>query len=302
MWVNIGFIIIGIVLLYGGAELIVEASRHLANSWRIGEYLVGSSLVAFATSMPEAVTTLTAQAENYSGDLIMGNLIGSNIANLGLILGIGLLIRPAVVQKMSLKRPLLFQLFMYILLFALMLFKPLRIWQGLILLALFFLYYFFQFKRDHSEDSFNYKNLNLAAITRSLVGAGLLFLGAQKLLQGSAHFGHAFGLSNRVIGLTFVAIGTSLPELSTTMIAVIKKREEVLIGNLLGSNLFNILFILPLALLVSPLFLSSPFLIYDLFLAFLFTTLLLLFERYLNRIAGIFLLLSYFSYLYFINQ
>jgi len=297
---NLLIALIGGLFLYGGAEGLVRATKRLSRAFHIPEYVIGCTLVALATSMPELITTLLSQGMGLSGDVAVGNIVGSNIANIGLILGIGLLIRPIESVKGILKVEIPFQLIMYALLFFVLISGSLYVGKGLILAVGLALYLAYQYRtaqrgkpREVSERSFGFDLLLFALSVIALV------VGARFLLHGGVSLAQMLGVSDRVIGLTLIAFGSSLPELAAVVVASYRGRESLVLGNVLGSNIFNPLLILPLAALVRPLSFSSFFAFRDLPIALGLTVVLGLFslKGRLGRGAGVTLIVLYGAWL-----
>lgn len=262
---NIGFCIAGAALLYFGAEYLIKGGVAIAEKLGVSPLLIGLTLVAFGTSAPELVVSIQA-ALNDSGDIAVGNVIGSNICNVALILGLCAIIKPIITNEK------LFKLDMPLLLGASILFacfyfadgRGINFWQGAVLFTILVVYLVWSFYQDKKSGS---GELAAAAEEESgdkpcpvwlalimVVGglAGLVF-GAKCFVASAVYFALAMGVSQAVVGLTIVAIGTSLPELATSVVAVIKNERDIAVGNIVGSNIFNILVIMGIAPMVSDL-------------------------------------------------
>ena len=253
----------GSVMLYYGAEFLVAGGVKIARFFRISSLVIGLTLVAFATSAPE-LTVSVAAAVRGQGDIALGNVVGSNICNIALILGLSALITPLVVNRQLAKRDI------WVMSASTLAFAVLGILcggVGRVPAAVFFaglLLYTWRsvaLSRRESgaataEDAAEAVITGRTAVFSLLLaalGIGLLVGGADCFVRGAVVFGRICGLSEAVIGLTIVAIGTSLPELATSVVAAIKGERDIAVGNVVGSNIFNILCIMGLAPLVSPL-------------------------------------------------
>ena len=293
----------GIIALYAGAELLIFGGASLAYRLGIPLVVIGLVIVGYGTGMPELIVTLQAGFEG-RGDIAIGNVIGSNIANIGLILGVASLIQPAKANKRLIRFDVPI-LFVVTLAFSMFLF-----WNGSIgplkgcLLILGLIVYTVWAVR-HGE-AIPKEQLN-AAKTRSsfydviLIASGfaILFVGGRLFLHGSVAVAKIFGISDAVIGLTIVAFGTSLPELATCVIAGARQHGEIVLGNIIGSNIFNILAIVGVAAIITPIsFTEIDWIDYSAMLA-LVVILAIQIQRnqMVSRIAGVFYLLFYVSYI-----
>ena len=252
----------GLLLLYKGADWLVAGSSSLARRLGIKPIVIGLTVVAFGTSAPELFVNLTA---SFSGktDIAISNIIGSNIANILLVLGVVAAIRPLRLKAETVYRQLPLALLASGLVWVLVNDRLLagrvidrldRI-DGLILLAFFsaFLYYVVTIAvREPNKDGFE---VRAAGLSMALVAIGVLglFLGGKLTVDGATGIARLLGLSDRFIGLTVIAIGTSLPELLTSVVAVVRRHDDIAIGNVVGSNIFNIFWILGLSATIRPL-------------------------------------------------
>lgn len=311
--VNILYGVFGILFLYYGAEFLVKGGSSIAKKAGISPLVIGLTLVAFATSAPELVVSIRA-ALSGNADISLGNVVGSNICNIGLILGLCACITPLAVQRQLLKWDMPVLLISSILLAGFYYFSGgLERWQAAVLFSGFLFYTFWNVlsskkeeKQNGNEEKKDRKKEKEKNIFFSLflVFAGLLLLvaGAEIFLKSAIYFAGLFHLSDAVIALTIVAVGTSLPELATSIVAACKKESDIAIGNVVGSNIFNILGILGIAPLISPLKNASLDPV-DLG-AMLFTSLLLLpmmrSSWKLSRMEGAFLLIAYCGYVFYL--
>ena len=256
----------GLVLLVAGAEVLVRGAAKLAAQFGIPPLIIGLTVVAFGTSAPETAVSVQA-AFNSSGDLAIGNVLGSNIANILLILGTTALIAPLLVSRQLIRLDVPIMIGASLMVYALAWDGSLGRLDGALLFAGIIAYTNFliiQSRKDKTaaaDDEFSEEfGLHEApkpyawALNLGLIIAGLVLLvsGSNFLVEGAVQMARALGLSELVIGLTVVAIGTSLPELATSLMAAIKGERDIAVGNIVGSNIFNLLCVLGLASLVSP--------------------------------------------------
>lgn len=305
---------LGFVILIKGADWLVNGGSALARKYHISELAIGLTIVAFGTSMPELVVNVFAAYQNHA-DLVFGNVIGSNIFNLFVILGIAGLIIPLKVQTSTVWKEIPLSLFAVILLFFLassVVAKQAVLTRvdGALLLLCFcgFLYYVFrQLRREPTSiDSDNPPLGNLKIWL--FIGVGLVFLvvGGRLVVVNSVQIAEHLGLSQKIIGLTIVAAGTSMPELATSIVAAIKKKSDIAIGNIIGSNIFNIFLILGASAIIHPVAFNSKF-NFDLLLLGAGTLLLFLFmfsgkAKKLDRWEAGVLLLIYIGYVVYLGN
>ncbi|NRH27282.1 MULTISPECIES: calcium/sodium antiporter [Pseudomonas] len=259
------YLIAGLVLLVGGAEVLVRGAAKLAAQFGIPPLVIGLTVVAFGTSAPETAVSVQA-AMNGSGDLAIGNVVGSNIANVLLVLGATALIAPLIVSRQLIRMDVPLMIGASLLTFGLAWDGELSKIDGAILFTGIVAYTFFLIRSnrnslDEPDDEFAAEfGLNepakpyawLINLVLIVVGLVLLVGGSHFLVEGAVTLARALGLSELVIGLTVIAIGTSLPELATSILAAFKGERDIAVGNIVGSNLFNLLSVLGLAALVSP--------------------------------------------------
>ncbi|MBR2633407.1 MAG: calcium/sodium antiporter [Lentisphaeria bacterium] len=253
----------GLVLLYYGAEFLVKGGVKIAQKMKISPLVVGLTLVAFATSAPELVVSVDASLKGH-GDISIGNVVGSNICNIALILGVCAMITPLTVNKKLFKVdvPLMIGSAAVLSIFCLMSHGVNR-WQGLILFAGIITYTVTSIRTARKEESGNAEagedssDVNqLVAVLFVAGGLGMLVGGAKLFVNSAVYLAKLFKVSDAVIGLTVVAVGTSLPELATSVVAAIKGEKDIAIGNVVGSNIFNVLAICGIAPLIAPI--SAP--------------------------------------------
>lgn len=256
----------GLLFLFGGGELLVRGAQALASRLGVSPLVIGLTVVAFGTSMPELVVSLDAALAG-SSDISLGNVVGSNIANIALILGLAALIHPVRVEAKiaRLDAPLVAAV---TLLLLLLLFDGLLgRWEGALFVAGLLLYLgltlWQESRRERSGEELdlqvraNESRHGLKSSAQVLGGLVLLVAGGHLVVTGAVGVAANMGISEAVIGLTVVAIGTSLPELSTTVVAAVRRHGDIAVGNVVGSNLFNLLGILGITALVTPLSLGA---------------------------------------------
>jgi cation:H+ antiporter len=256
-------IIGGLVLLFIGGEALVRGSVSVARKLNISELVIGLTLVGFGTSMPELVTSLQAINQDAVG-IAVGNVVGSNIANILLVLAIAIVIAPIAVHPNAIARDGVVMIGATLLLCALIWFDQFSRLTGLLLIGLLVAYVLFSLNADRKASSapaelHQAEGESVTAdygvglgIVIALVGLVGVILGANLLVSGAVVLARQFGISETVIGLTIVAVGTSLPELATSVVAAYRRRADVALGNIIGSNIFNILGILGVAALMHP--------------------------------------------------
>ncbi|QGZ29972.1 calcium/sodium antiporter [Stutzerimonas stutzeri] len=259
------YLIGGLVLLVAGAEALVRGAVKLAARFGISPLIIGLTVVAFGTSAPETAVSIQASL-NGSGDIAVGNVIGSNIANILLILGLSALIAPLLVSRQLVRLDVPVMIGAGVLTFALAWNGNVSRLDGCILLALLLLYTVFlviaskREKQRAQVDEFTIEygvNSQASALAwvpqllLVLLGLGLLVAGSNLLIEGAVALARALGLSELVIGLTVIAVGTSLPELATSLLAVYRGERDIAVGNVVGSCIFNLLLVLGAGALVS---------------------------------------------------
>lgn len=261
MLLQILLLVLGFILLIKGAGWLVDGASALAKQFNISDLAIGLTVVAFGTSAPELVVNTYASFQNHQ-DIVLGNIIGSNLFNLFAILGIAGVIAPLSVKSSTVWKEIPFSLFAIVLLILLAnkLFNAgssfISRLDGFILLLFFIIFIHYVYKQLKTEEfkaEANQKKLSNLLMGGYLIGGllGLIFGG--KLVVNSAIFmAESFGISEKIIGLTIVAAGTSLPELATSVVAVIKKNNDIAVGNVIGSNIFNVLLILPVSAIIRP--------------------------------------------------
>ena len=291
---------IGFALLVKGADWFVDGASGIAAKLHIPQLVIGLTIVAMGTSAPEAAVSISAALKG-SADITIGNIVGSNILNILIILGLASAIVPIAVAKSTIRIDIPFMLAITGVLLALGWDQTITLADGLIMLALFigYLGYMLYMAKKGGEDGEEIKDLKLwQALLYTVVGLALIVWGANIAVDAATALARIFGLSERFIGLTVVALGTSLPELFTSVAAARKGNADIAIGNIVGSNIFNILFIVGLSAMIVPVPFTPNFRI-DTVVAFAAGVMLLLCslrQKKLVRWHGIAMLLAYGAY------
>lgn len=315
MALSILLLLTGFLLVIKGADFLTDGASSLAKRNRVSELTIGLTIVAFGTSAPELAVNLMAAVRGYD-NISMGNIIGSNIFNLMLILGISGLIYPLVVQSKTVWKEIPFSFLAGVILLVLAndsFFRHSAVnmisrFDGLLLLFFFilFLYYAFSHMRDEKKSSSGeFKVYNVPKTVLLIVlGFACLIIGGRLIVNKAVDLAKILGVSDKIISLTIIASGTSLPELATSAVAAYKRRSDLAIGNVIGSNIFNLLFILGITSLVRPVHYSLSF-TPDLFI-YLIATLFVFIAMFtgrkgkLDRWESALLLTGYIAYLIFL--
>ena len=318
MILNIVLLVVGFFLLIKGADKLVDGSASIAKKFGLSSLVIGLTIIAFGTSAPELIVNILASI-NGNSDIGMGNVVGSNIANILLILGATAALSTIKVNDSITQKQIPFSVLAVVALFILTngsFFdggsapSVLTRSGGLILILFFiiFLYYTFSIakggKKEKGEEEIKvYKNWKS---TLFIIGGIIaLFLGGKFIVDGATSIARFFGLSEALIGLTIVAVGTSLPELAASIMAARKKQADMAIGNVIGSNIFNILWILGLSSVINPLN-YNPVMNFDIFFLIYISILLIPLiyagkKKYFTRVEGVVLLVLYAAYITFIS-
>lgn len=312
----------GMVVLLGGGELLVRGASKIALKLRMSSLVVGITIVSFGTSAPELLINIQAALAGLP-DLAMGNVIGSNICNLTLVLGVVALILPIKVHNDSIKIDWPMMFFSSVLLFVVIHPSMPEIFgngfvnkeEGIVFVLLIIGYTYYLINRSRKktkekekpdtmpeieEQKKGFEEKWWVDITFIVIGCFALFYGAEWLVKGAKHVAADFGISERVIGITMVALGTSLPEVVTSAIAAFRKNTDMAMGNVIGSNIFNILSVLGITSIIKDIKVDDFFLNEDMWVMLAITVMVLpmmMTRRRISRIEGAFLLLIYFSYI-----
>jgi len=303
------FIILGLVLLVLGGDWLLKSAVGMSLRLNISKIIIGMTVVSFATSAPELIVSLKSAIDGFP-DIALGNVVGSNIANIGLILGLVMIISEMKVDESFFKTDWPVMLVASGLLFGILLFDgEIGRMEGILLFLCIigFVIYLVKYQNTSPEeiDLPETIQMKIPLIFWFLtIGGGALYLGSELLIKGAVNVAQQFGVSDRIIAVTVVAIGTSIPELAASLIAAIKKESSISIGNIIGSNIFNILGVLGLTAIIHPTKLVDTRLItFDIYwmlgFAFILLPLVLMPKKgFLDRKAGILLLLSYIIFVY----
>ncbi|WP_111706728.1 calcium/sodium antiporter [Lutibacter citreus] len=251
------FIVIGLILLILGGNWLLKAAVGFSLRLLIPKIVIGMTVVSFATSAPELIVSIRSALEGHA-DIALGNVIGSNIANLGLVLGITILISTISVEKSFYKTDWPVMIIASLLLYGFIAFDgELVRYEGIIMLSLLivFLIYLLRFQKTAVVDEVPEDDVELPLYKDVLflvIGGVALWGGSELLIEGAVGMAQKFNVSERVIGITIVSVGTSIPELAASIIAILKKEKAISLGNLIGSNVFNILAVLGITSIITP--------------------------------------------------
>lgn len=308
---DIVYLIAGLVLILVGANALTDGATSVAARLKVSPIVIGLTVVAFGTSMPEFTVSLTSALKG-SSDIAIGNVVGSNIFNTLMIVGVTSLFVPIAVSKGTLR----YEIPMALLSSVVLLFCAADVMisgearnvvsrgDGLVLLCFFLIFMSYTFAVARNGDAGEAEEVNVMPMWRSLLYilaglAGLVF-GGNLFVDGASGIARSFGVSESVIGLTLVAGGTSLPELATSVVAAMKKNPEIAIGNVIGSNLFNVFFVLGASAAITPMNVTGITDL-DFIVLVLSSLLLLLFAKFyrvrtVTRLEGALLVLCYVGY------
>ena len=304
-------IVLGLILLIKGGDWVLEGAVLFSLRLNIPKIIVGMTVVSFATSAPELIVSINAALNGYP-DLAVGNIVGSNIANLALVLGIVVFITPIKIDKVFYKYDwpamILVTLLFYFSLksdYSLSLFESVLFIIVLIAYLIFLIFYQKSRVNDQEELNVDKSMKYLKILSLIIFGGFFLWLGSEVLIKGSISLATKLGISERIIGVTIVAFGTSIPELSTSIVAIINKEQNISLGNLIGSNIFDMLGVIGITGILSPIVISDiglidSDLIWMLSLSFLILPLVFFPNKMkFGKIEGLILLLFY---AFFINK
>lgn len=311
-------LIIGLALLVWSSDIFIDGAASVAKHQNISPLVIGVVVLGFGTSMPEVVVATLASLEGSPG-LAIGNAIGSNIANIGLVLGITALIAPIMVKSIILRRELSLLLAISFAVYFFIIDRQLSQIDGLVLVALLIGAMYWMIKSNKNSDAKDplseetkqeveeipqlSKKKSYAYLLGGLI---VLMVSAKMMVSGAVDIAHYFEVPEVVIGLTIIAIGTSLPELAAAISAAAKNEADLMIGNIVGSNLFNILAVLAVPALLAPSALESQVVLFDYPIMLLFTVAMLLLalpifgKAVINRPKGLILTAGFVSYLVFL--
>lgn len=309
------YLVLGLVLLVAGGELLVRGAVKLAEKFRISPLLIGLTLVGFGTSTPELVTSLQAALAGSPG-IAVGNVVGSNIANILFILGMAALIYPIAVAKGPFKRDGIVLALSSLFCLGAVLSGRLENWMGVIFLLSLAAYIWYAFQQDRKttkaatpNGTEEIPNPSAGAIALDLVfvisGLAMTMLGARFLVNGAIDLARMFSISETIIGLTIVAVGTSLPELITSVMAALRKQGDIAFGNIVGSNIYNVIGILGVTAIVKPIPVPPEIMRLDIWVMLAATALLFVaaISRWrIGRAEGAIMLLGYAAYVIWLGM
>ena len=299
---DIGLLILGLVFLIFGGDLLVRSAVSFSEKFGVSSFLIGVTVVSFGTSVPELMVSIQA-AMDQAADIAIGNVLGSNIANIALVLGVSVVIRPLSVTTNTYKLSWWVMLISSLLFILFLLDNVITKMEGLLLIAGLFFFIIFSIKRNiPNEESITSKINIQTGILFFVLGAIGLYFGSELFVESAISIASFFNVPKFVIGITVVALGTSLPELVTSIVALMKGQNNISLGNLIGSNIFNVFAVLGITSLIQELGTSSILLFLDfgVMLAVILVFGYQLFVRKkISRTAGFILLSGYFSYILF---
>ena len=312
-------LLLGIVLLIKGADYFVDGASSIARTLHVSPMLIGLTIVAFGTSSPEATVSIIAAVEGNAG-VAIGNVVGSNIFNITFVVGITALLNPLKVENETIRKEIPFTLLASVTLLVLISDMTLQFFgvnsitrsDGLVFLLIFavFMYYIFEVAKNSRDKIKEESGMDEKAVSTSWIkkliftvgGLLAIIFGGDLVVDNATVIAYSFGMSETLVGLTIVAVGTSLPELITSITAAVKKESDIALGNIVGSNIFNILFVLGVSSVISPLAVDSKIFI-DVILMIILTIILLIFSRtsfQVGRREGSFLVVAYLIYMAYI--
>ncbi len=307
--IDIFMILGGLVILFFGGESLIKGAVSLARNFGLSKLLVSTVIVGFGTSMPEMTVSIGAALKG-SSDIAIGNVVGSNIANILLIIGISAILCPILVTGAAVKRDTFIMLGASLTLCGLALTGMITFLAGVFMFSALIGYVVWSYYQDKQGSADTAQHIEeviesetqikyLKAWVYALAGLGLLITGAYILVEGAVSIARSFGISEAVIGLTIVAVGTSLPELATSVVAAYRKHSDIIIGNIVGSNIFNILAILGITAMISPTHIGEQIANYDVWIMLgvaLLLSVYLLRGLTIGKLSGIAMLMAYCTY------
>ncbi|MBI1300711.1 MAG: calcium/sodium antiporter [Alphaproteobacteria bacterium] len=304
----LGSMCFGIIALIKGGNWAIDSAVFTARRFGISPLVVGFTIIAFGTSLPELIVSVLANLQGSPG-IALGNVLGSNIANILMVLGCAAAYATLTVQaSFSLKRDLVFMMLSTAALIALLYFDLMTRMTGALMITTLWIYVFYQYKTTKPEefdkdeiDSISFSSERVAFFT-ILLGLSAIAIGAEFLVKGAIVTASIIGVPDAVIGLSIIALGTSLPELSTSIVAARKGQSDIVVGNIVGSNVFNILMIIGAAIITKPIYFGSyapQVLDFDVWVTFgvsLLLSVILFFSGKITRPIGILFFIAYIGY------
>ena len=304
MGTNLLQLLVGAVLLYYGAEFLITGSKSIAEKFNIPPLIVGITLVAFGTSLPELIVSIHAILHNESG-IVVGNVVGSNITNIGLVLGITTMMTPIYFSYKKIRFDLYFLLFITLLPLFFIYLGNLVFWQGMIFLLLLGGYCWQLYTKDtiidDNPDILSEQKISSISL-KIILGIVGLWLGAQTFVLGGIGIAIALGVSSLVIGMSIVALGTSLPELAASIIAAKHNQTGFIFGNIIGSNIMNIVAVLGFTLMISPISIEFADIMTQGIVMIILTMGLFILLKYkggVTKFSAVIFILIYVLFLYF---
>jgi len=308
-------LLVAFILLAKGADIFVEGASNIAQHLRVSPLFVGLTIAAIGTSAPEAAVSIKASLTGVNG-IAFGNVVGSNIANICLAIGIAALIKPLHFESSTIRKENPFMIFITILMmFFVINFTPQKTafvtvsrLEGIIFLLLFigFLYYLYrmaqQDRKEQQNQSEEAKTSLVKNISLTVIGGAAIAFGGHLAVENATKIASLWGVSDKVIGMSVVALGTSIPEIVTSIVAVMKGKVSIAIGNIVGSNIFNILFVLGIASTIKPITLGSDVII-DVAVCLVVSLLFFASSRFLKsvgRVQGMIFIAIYAVYMFFL--
>lgn len=309
MILQIFLLIVGFIFLIKGADIFVDGASSTAQNFKVSKVLIGLTIVAFGTSAPELAVSLQALSKG-STDMVLGNVIGSNIINSLLILGVAALIHPIVVKRNTVRKELPICVLISTLLAVLFLDIQINNYElntisrsdalAIILFFAIFLYYIISISRnkiDEEEEPSKFKTKT--AILLTILGLIGIVVGSNLVVDSATNIAKTIGISERIISLTIIAIGTSLPELVTTIVSSLKKEQDILLGNIIGSNIFNICIVLGIPVAIFGSITPASFQLIDVAMLLLSSIILFIFattHRKISKYEGLALIAIFITY------
>ena len=262
--VDLFYVLLGVFLLFLGGNVLLRGGVSLSYILGVSRFVISSLIIGFGTSMPDLTVSVSAAIKGFV-DISLGNVIGSNIANILLILGVSSLITPIHIVDQATNRNMLWLLFASTILVVLMYFNSLNFVAGVLFSSVFFAYIYWSFREEYKRSNSNSSKGSgqdrhhkiIVALFLSVIGIVVIITGSNIMVESAVSIAKKYGISEVTIGLTLVAVGSSLPELATATISAFKKHSDVVLGNIVGSSIFNILAILGVTLLIKPISVSK---------------------------------------------
>lgn len=297
-------LLLGLLVLVVGGEFLVRGAVGIARNMKISPLVIGMTVVSFGTSAPELLVSLQAALEN-NPEIAIGNVVGSNIANLALVLGLTVLIFPIYVEKQTKQIDFPMMLLATVLFVVFALDLHIALWEGVILFVILVVFTIRLIRSSRKEGVLEVEDhvktdstlFSVGYLTIGLIG---LYFGSEWFVEGAVDIAESYGMSKALIGVTIVAFGTSAPELVASTVAAYRKQTDISVGNLVGSNIFNIMAVVGLTAIVKPINVDPSIMSFDVYWMVgiaLFMIPVLYVGAKVGRLKGVLLLLSYFSYI-----